>query len=114
MKTKSSILAAAACALLSGSPAHANKGHELLEKMPDPERNTALLRHMKASHGDCDLVVKNFFQGFDKNKIAYWNVECRNKKSYLVMINNDTLGSSQILNCNALKMMKARTCFTKF
>jgi hypothetical protein len=114
MRAKSLILAVGACALLSGSSAHANKGHELLEKMSGPERNTALLRHVKTSHGDCDLVVRNFFQGLDKNRIAYWNVECRNKKSYLVMINNDALGSSQILNCNALKVMKARECFNKF
>ena len=115
MKTMCSALAITAFVFLSISgPALANKAHSMLEKMSDQERNTTLARFLKQSGEECDSVIRNFFQGFDKNQNAFWNVACGNKKSYVVMINNDSVGSTKILSCAVLKAVNAGECFKKF
>jgi hypothetical protein len=45
---------------------------------------------------------------------AFWNIECLSNKSYVILINNDPVGSTQRLECGVLEAFKAGDCFTKF
>ena len=100
--------------LVGTENAFANQAHTILSKLSDPEKNATLTKFMKQSDEDCDTVVKNFFQGFDKDRNAYWNVACKNKKSFVIMIENDSAGSTKIMSCDLLKMLNAGECFKKF
>jgi len=69
---------------------------------------------MKASGEACDSVTKNFFQGFDSKNNAFWNVACSNNNYYVIMVKNDSKGSTQIMSCEILKAVKTGECFRKF
>ena len=115
MNAKSIVLAAAALVVFSiPGLALANKAHGMIEKMPDKDRNSTLTTFLKNSGEDCGSVTRNFFQGFDKSRNAFWNVACSNKKSYVIMINNDSVGSTKIMSCAVLKAVNAGECFKKF
>ncbi len=94
--------------------ASANEAYARLSKLSYHDRNSTLTKFLKQSNENCDAVVRNFFQGLDKDKNAFWNVACRNRKSYAIMIKNDKVGSTKILDCGTLKMLKAGECFKKF
>lgn len=114
MKAQFRVLAATLVAFSFPGTALANEAHGMIEKMPDKDRNTTFTDFLKKSGEDCDSVTRNFFQGFDKYKNAFWNVACSNKKSYVIMINNDAVGSTKIMNCAVLKAINAGECFKKF
>ncbi len=94
--------------------AFSNQAHDILLKMSDEERNVTLAKFLKGSNEQCDVVVKNFYQGSTKEGNAFWNVACRDKKSYVIMIYNDSVGSTKILECSVLKVIAGVECFTKF
>ncbi len=115
MKIKSLVLVATTFVVFSVSNlAVANKAHNMIEKMSDKDRNNTFTTFLKNSGEDCGAVTRNFFQGFDKGRNAYWNVACSNKKSYLISINNDSVGSTKIMSCALLKAVNAGECFKKF
>jgi hypothetical protein len=115
MNAKSTVLAVVTVVVFSiPAIALANKAHDMIEKMPDKDRNTTFTAFLKNSGEDCGAVTKNFFQGFDKSRNAFWNVSCSNKKSYAIMINNDSVGSTKIMSCALLKAINAGECFKKF
>lgn len=115
MNTKSMVLAAVTLVVFSvPTLALANKAHGMIEKMPDKDRNTTFTAFLKNSSEDCGSVTRNFFQGFDKSRNAFWNVSCSNKKSYVIMINNDSVGSTKIMSCALLTAVNAGECFKKF
>lgn len=115
MNAKSIILAAAVLVVfLIPGLAFANKAHGMIEKMPDKDRNSTFTTFLKNSGEDCGSVTRNFFQGFDQSRNAFWNVSCSNKKSYVIKINNDSVGSTKIMSCAVLKAVNAGECFKKF
>jgi hypothetical protein len=115
MKAQFLALAAAALVVFSiPDLALANKAHGMIEKMSNSDRNTTFTAFLKNSGVDCGSVTRNFFQGFDKSRNAFWNVACSNKKSYIIMINNDSVGSTRIMSCDVLKAVNAGECFKKF
>jgi hypothetical protein len=91
-----------------------NVEHDRLSELSDSERNTFLTAFLYKSGENCDAVVRNFFQGTGETGDASWNIECRNKKAYSVMIYNDSVGSTKILDCAVLKALNAGECFQKF
>jgi hypothetical protein len=101
-------------AFTSTEDVSANEAHNMLSKLSDTERNSTFTKFLKQSNENCDAVIKNFFQGFDNERAAYWNVACRNKKTFVVSIMNDKVGSTKIMDCGILKMLKAGECFKKF
>lgn len=115
MNAKSTILVAVTLVVfLIPTLALANKAHGMIEKMPDKDRNTTFTAFLENSGEDCGSVTRNFFQGFDKSRNAFWNVACSNKMSYAIMINNDSVGSTKIMSCALLKAVNAGECFKKF
>ena len=115
MNAKTMILAATAFVAFSiPSLTLANKAHGMIEKMSDKDKNNTFTTFLKNSGEDCGSVTRNFFQGFDKSRNAFWNVSCINKKSYVIMINNDSVGSTKIMGCALLKAVNAGECFKKF
>lgn len=58
--------------------------------------------------------AKTFFQGFDADQAAYWNVRCTNGKEYGVQIAADAGGSTSVLECNLLEFLTKGKCFQKF
>lgn len=115
MNAKSMVLAAMTLVVfLIPGLTLANKAHGMIEKMPEKDRNSTFTTFLKNSGEDCGSVTRNFFQGFDKSRNALWNVSCSNKKSYVIMINNDSVGSTKIMSCALLKAVNAGECFKKF
>lgn len=114
MKAQFLALAAALVVFSVPGAALANKAHGMIEKMPDKDRSKTFTSFLKNSGEDCGSVTKNFFQGFDKNRNAFWNVACSNKKSYVIMVNDDAVGSTKIMSCAVLKAVNAGECFKNF
>jgi hypothetical protein len=95
--------------------AHANKAHKILTDKSNQERNEALTVLLIQSKEDCDVVVKNFFQGLEPEGGALWNATCGNGKSYVILIENDARGSTRIMDCALIKSLtKGKSkCFKK-
>ena len=93
----------------------ANTAHEILFDKSNGERNETLTVLLIQSKEDCDIVVRNFFQGFEPEGGAFWNVTCENGKSYMILIENDARGSTRVMDCTLIKSLtKGRNeCFKK-
>lgn len=113
-RTLFSILAAAILLLAGASPASANKANEILQKMSESERSAMLERYLHQTGEKCDKVTRTFFQGVQKETgAAFWNVGCRDKNAYTIMINNDAGGTTKIVSCAMIKAVGAGECFKK-
>jgi hypothetical protein len=92
-------------------PAEANPSHDRLIALSDIERNkifTALLIDERC------VVTRSFFQGFDKNGSAYWNVACTSRTPLSIQIMNNANGSTRVLECSMLRLIARSECFKKF
>jgi len=100
---------------LSADVVSANKAHHILSDKTNQERNEALTVLLIQSKEDCDAVMRNFFQGFEPDGGAFWNVACGNGRSYIILIENDARGSTRIMDCALIKSLtKGRNeCFKK-
>lgn len=98
-------------ALAVASLAAANPAHDKLAALNDADRQTALGAVLI---GERCAVVRTFFQGFDKQRGAYWNAACSDGRAFGVTIKNDAQGSTTILDCAVLKRIARVDCFTKF
>lgn len=104
-----------AITLLVSATASANKTHDMLSSRSEEERNRALAQFMERSGERCGQVTRSFFQGMEKKSgKAFWNVRCSNKKSFSIMIYNDRVGSTKIMECSILKAVAGTECFKKF
>jgi hypothetical protein len=92
----------------------ANQAHDTLAGMSEDQRAGAMRTFMERSGEACPSVTRTFFQGFDKERSAFWNVQCSNRKAFVVMIYNDARGSNKILECGVLKAVTGMQCFKKF
>lgn len=106
--------ASALIAILLASTALANEAHQRIQAMTEVQRQTLLSRYMSSTKENCTAVNKTFYQGEDKAGNAYWNVRCTSGSSFVVTLANDSKGSTKVLDCKALKALKAGSCFTKF
>ncbi|SLM49530.1 exported protein of unknown function [Nitrospira japonica] len=97
-------------ALFSG-PAWANPTHELVQQMSDPDRNAYFTKVLQDAGERCDGATKTQFQRRGNSGDAVWNVACRNKKSYSIVIHSDTKGSTMITDCATLKALHVEQCF---
>ena len=112
MDKKNRLILCSVLILVVAKNTFANQWHDKLTKLSTKERNALLTKAVNASDQGCDMTIKSFFQGFDDEKKAYWNVECRDKKTYLIRVTDE--GSSTVLACSALKSLKAGECFKTF
>ena len=101
-------------AIAVSNAAYPNKAHDVLSGKSEKDRNFALAQFMAKSGESCGQVTKSFLQGQDKSGKAFWNVQCSNKKSFSIIINNDNIGSTRILDCSILKAVAGVECFKKF
>ena len=63
----------------------------------------------------CDSVTRTLHQGADKDSgKEFWNVACEDGNTYVVAVNNDAEGSTQVMSCAALKAEAQVDCFVKF
>lgn len=99
--------------LLHSIPSFANDVHNLISKKSNTERSVFFNRFLTASGEPCGRVTKTFFQGFDKEQTAYWNVACSNKREYSISIENDSQGTTGIMDCPFLEAIGVE-CFKKF
>ena len=100
--------------VLSAGATNANKAHSIIANQSESERRAFLTSFIKNSGESCDSATKSFFQGFSKQREAFWNVRCRNGRAYLIKINDDATGSTKILDCGVLKAVGGGECFKKF
>ncbi len=100
---------------LMANVVNANKAHQILFDKSNQERNEALTVLLIQSKEDCDVVVRNFFQGLEPAGGSFWNVTCGNEKAFIILIENDARGSTRIMDCALIKSLtKGRSkCFKK-
>ena len=103
------VVAVASCAAAS-----ANGYHQTLKSLSEAEQ-AASLGEMAASAGNkkCKTASPSrpYFQGFDSERAAYWNVTC-GSEAFTVRIQNDSRGSNSTMSCNLLAMMDIQ-CYAK-
>ena|SRR2546425_5885483 len=92
-------------------PAEANPFHDRVIALSDAERNMIFSGVLIDER--C-VVTRSFFQGFDKNGNAYWNVACTSREPLSIQIMNDTRGSTRVLECSMLRLIARTECFKKF
>jgi hypothetical protein len=91
--------------------AGANEGHNVLMSMKPDQRTRALGQTLNASGKACTATT-SFFQGFDRDRAAYWNVACSNGVAYNIQITDDKEGKTRILECSIMKAIGVE-CFKK-
>jgi hypothetical protein len=91
-----------------------NPTHAALMKLTPTDREAMLTRFMRSSGEKCAVVTTTFFQGFDAQKSAYWNVRCSDGGAFVIQIKNDAQGSTKILECSMMKLVGGGQCFKKF
>lgn len=96
------------------APAFANPAHKMLSAMSGQERARAMTGFLRKSGESCDSATRTFYQGSEKNGNAHWAVACKNGRSYLVQVMNDSTGSTRILDCKVLKAVAGSECFKKY
>lgn len=104
------LLTVTLCLLLSGS-AWANPTHDRLQQMSDQDRNAYFTKVLQDTGERCDEATRTAFQRRGNSGDAVWNVACRNKKAYSIVIHNDTKGSTMITDCATLKALHVERCF---
>lgn len=95
------------------TPAFANYSHSQITQMSYTAKKSFFGDYLHRSGESCYRVTKIFFQGFDKEKSAYWNVKCKNGRAYCIQIKNNTSGSTRIMDCELCRMIGVE-CFKKF
>ncbi len=83
----------------------ANKAHHMLSDKTNQERNEALTVLLIQSKENCDAVMRNFFQGFEPDRGAFWNGACGNGRSYIILIENDSRGATRIMDYALIKSL---------
>jgi hypothetical protein len=91
-----------------------NPAHDQLSSMLEQQRRSVFAAFLVESGESCQSVTKTFYQGSDDDGNAFWNVACSKGNSYVIQVNSDATGTTQILDCAVLKALNAGTCFTKF
>jgi hypothetical protein len=81
-----------------------NLAHSHILKMPEKERLEALGGVLNASGKPCD-ATKTFYQGMDSDGSAYWDVACKNGKSFVVQVPRDVNAKTRIMGCDFMKML---------
>ena len=94
-------------------PTTGNRAHDALASLSEAERVEFFTKQFAGSGDPCGRVERTFYQGSDKANAALWNVGCSHGRSYMITIQNDTNGSSKILDCKILKAVARVECFTK-
>ena len=79
-----------------------NPGHDTLIKMDVDARNKKLAETVHNSGRVCPKGVKTYFQGFDSNAKAYWNVRCR-RGDYLLLFPRKMKDGIGIVNCDVVE-----------
>lgn len=101
-------------ALTTAAPVFANPAHKMLSAMSEQERARAMTGFLRKSGESCDSATRTFYQGSEKNGNAHWAVACKNGRSYLIQVMNDSTGSTRILDCKVLKVVAGSECFKKY
>ena len=107
-------IAVAVMAVAVSAAASANGYHYALKSLPEDEQAVSL-GEMAASAGkqQCRTGTPSrpYFQGFDSERAAYWNVTC-GSEAFTVRIQNDSRGSNSTMSCELLAMMDIQ-CYTR-
>ena len=91
-----------------------NSGHTILSAMNESQQ-VVFLAKSAASAGNtvCSTASASrpFFQGFDSEQSAYWNITCVTE-AFTVMIENNAEGSTSTMPCSLLRSIGIE-CYTK-
>lgn len=109
--TANAMIAMVAVALVTTTAAAAtgNKAHDVLVALPADQQAKALGQVV----GEGCVGKLPFFMGMAPDNKAFWSIRCTNGKSYMVQLNSDVGGSTQILDCPTLKAVSRLDCFVK-
>ncbi|RTL61654.1 MAG: hypothetical protein EKK41_26835 [Hyphomicrobiales bacterium] len=107
---------ATASSVITGSVSPAkgirNHAHELLMQKPEAERPL----YLGAVVNSGCRGKRAFFMGLGTDGFAageaFWSVECRDGRTFSVMISPDSLGTTRSMPCELLAALKAGKCFS--
>lgn len=103
----------AACDAGSLEPSTGNRAHDLLLRKGEVDRAVAF--HAVLGNEPCDRVTRTFFQGINKpDRGAFWNVACNDGHRYSILISANATGSTKVLDCTTVTVLKLTPCFQKF
>jgi len=92
-----------------------NRAHLALQHASEELRAIALKSAITMAGEVCDSVTGTFHQGADEDSgKEFWNVACEDGNTYVVAVNNDAEGSTQVMSCALLKTVAQVDCFVKF
>ena len=100
------------CVFLQSNVA-ANPAHQKILGLNENQRQQLLSSYMQKSGEKCS-VVRTFYQGATKEGDVFWNVKCKSGGAFVIMIENNASGSTNILDCDLLKQVGGGECFKKF
>lgn len=89
--------------IASGLGSLANEANQKLLALSERERHEALSSYVRQSGEQCDVVVRSMLRHGVAGEPAFWNVGCRNKKSYWVVFAPNSGDRALVLNCEESK-----------
>lgn len=95
--------------------AFGNEAHEMLSRHTEPNQRYALAKIIRSAGDACPSATRVFYQGMERRtRVAMWNAECSNGRSYVISIYPDGHGSTKVLECKVLKAVAGVDCFRPF
>lgn len=91
-----------------------NPAHNAFAAMPEGERRIAFQQFMQGSGEECSMVQRTFYQGRTPNGEAFWNIECTGGTEWAIMVQPDTEGSTQLLECELMRALAGSACWEAF
>jgi hypothetical protein len=101
--------------IAESSTPSSNRAHLALLHASEELRVIALRSAITMAGEACDSVTRTLHQGADEDSgKEFWNVACEDGNTYVVAVNNDAEGSTQVMSCALLKAEAQVDCFVKF
>jgi hypothetical protein len=99
------IIVTSVALISSGAGSPANEQNQKLLALSQPERHAALFAYVRKSGEDCDEIIRSALRHDVAGEPAFWNVGCRNKKSYWVVIVPDSADLAMVADCKTDKVL---------
>ena len=103
-----------ALAVLVSSAAGAATVAEQIVALPEAKQKTMFARSITASGEHCPSVTRLLYQGSSSDGAGLWSVACSGGKDWQVLVKNDSVGSSKVLECSVLKAVGGGQCWQTF
>lgn len=91
---------------------YANIASEILYSRTS-DQQAQILSNIVNSAGEPCEPTRAYYQGLDLYGSAYWDVACKDGRSFVIQISNNAAATTTIIRCSAMKSLGTQ-CFKKF